>query len=222
MAQNALAQSAIDLNALPYAASAVSRGQTGEERRVFMRSLGERAQWFQSFDSSAPAPDGTPPNGAGNIFVPAPLSSDVRVLFFQAETTNQAAPFGEIAAGQTLLSFMPDEIAPSPGDRFVRLDALRTDEETIRSINAPLSRKRIVSIEAITQDGQRLAPSLYALTNGALAWTGTPPTGSVSVIYSYTPVYEWLGQNYKTGPLGTDGVRLPSTGPLRLIEQGEE
>lgn len=214
------------LNGLAYTGGpAFSNGMTGESRRGYHREHGERVQWLRALESTS-----ADANAQGRIFVPQLFDDDVRVLIYQNEVTTQGEDFGLIRVGQTRLSWMPDEISPTIGDHFLALDRATLPGQSQRAVLSPksdvtraLPHRYVATIVAVYENEVAMPASRYVLTpDYQLRWTGTVPTGAVVVLYQDIPAYELLGEDWKTGPLGSDGLRLPSTAPLKLLGAGEE
>lgn len=214
-----------ELNALPYSTSPFAAGIRAEDMRIDMHAYGERVIWLRAAEMEG-GPDGqTPQTGAGKVYVAQVLAPEVRVFLYQNMRELETQTFALMERGNTMISFMPDEIDPIRDDRFIALDRTLTSRETLApgTDNArALPHSRIVSIDAVWGAGTRYDAAQYNVTETGLSWTGAAPTGEVEVIYRYTPSFEWLGDNTYQAFLGTDGVRLPGRGPLRLLSAGEE
>lgn len=103
------------LLALPYnGGSDYEKGLVTSDFRREMRLNGERVQWLKPYASDTTV--------QGLAWIPQPLPDDARVFIYQNQRTIQSEEFGEIAVGETMLSWMPDELSPKRNDRFVALD----------------------------------------------------------------------------------------------------
>lgn len=213
-----------ELAALSGAGNPFSGGLTLEDFRVQVRRHGERVRWFHAVETAL-GPGGETQSRGGVTYIEQPLDGDVRVFLYQNSRDVAVEQFGLLARGSTMISFVSEEIDPIRDDRFIAVDRTLTSRQTLTPSGGAtdaLNHKYAVSVSAMWAPGAKINPTLYGVENGLLTWNGAPPTGEVTLIYRYRPVYEWQGKDAHQAPLGSDAKRLPGSGPLRLLSAGEE
>ena len=211
-----------DLLALPYTVAGAEReGLTAEDYRRQFRLEGEPIMWWKAFAANAGVlgPNGEVPDKGGRIYVQQTLDPVVRVMITRTTRELMDEEFGVLPKGSTAIACLPDEILLSPKDRVLLVNrryAGRTMIVASGDATDPLPFQNIASITSVLGASGLVSASNYAVSAAGtgITWSGTPPTGNVSVELLYQPLYIYLDLYDQNPPVGHDALFLPQRGVL--------